>query len=574
MVLIVAIGDLHFKKDTPAMTDLVISKITEQIVKIRPDIVVLLGDILDTMEKIDMKTQNKAVKFIKHMASLKSNADEFINVVVVIGNHERPDSTNFLTEDSSFYALKGFPNIHIADRVLSMNWETVGVKEKMRFVFVPYVAPGEFHRALDTLEDKVMDPKCTPYTIFCHQEFRGVQIGRYKSKEGDEWPLENPLIISGHIHTRQQVQPNIFYPGTPYQISFHDNTDKVFVIAEYAVGKSPNVNIVPLDIRRKRIITLTPAEVDSFVPPPNCDVQVDIVGSNAEIKALNATGLIPKMRSRGVSVSLSTKSDKNPLNPENKPFRELLMDMIKDDFMAINIFNRIFAPQQSQSTSKLISPEIGNLSELMKSVQLVTASNTAKTLDTSSLLASMLPGNRVGSAAPLNIGQPINVGQQTGNNNNFQNQPAPDLAALFGTSFGQPVAAAPLSQLERARPSEPMQIHMQTIPVAEQPPVVFQGGFQGSAFQTTGFGGLAGLPVLNPVSPVLHPVNLDNNNEMLTPAALRMPSSSFVNNPLPPKVVEPTLSNQDLISSLQASAIEKNNPPVSGLLAMVNASKF
>lgn len=561
MVLIVAIGDLHFKKDTPAMTDLVIAKITEQVTKIRPDIVVLLGDILDTMEKIDQKTQNKAAKFIKHLASLKSGADEFINVVVIIGNHERPDSTNFLTEDSSFYLLKGFPNIHIADRVLSMNWETVGVKEKMRFVFVPYVPPGEFHRALDTLEDKVMDPKCTPYTIFCHQEFRGAQIGRYKSKEGDEWPLENPLIISGHIHTRQQVQPNIFYPGTPYQISFHDNSDKVFVIAEYAVGKSPNVNIVPLDIRRKRIITLTPAEVDSFVPPPNCDVQVDIVGSSAEIKALNATGLIPKMRSRGVTVSLSTKSDKNPLNPDNKPFRELLMDMIKDDIMAINIFNRIFAPPQQQQ-SKIIGPDIGNLSDLMKSVQLVTASNTAKTLDTSSLMASMLPSNRVGSSAPVNIGQPINVG---GTTNPTAAQPqSVDLASLFGTSFGgQP--AAPLTQLERAPISEPTQIHMQAIPVAEQPPVTFQ-----PAFQNNGFQGINGLPIIGQSGG-------NNNNEPMTPAGLRLPVASFVGTPLPaptPKVVEPVISNQDFIASLQASAVEKNNQPVGGLLGLINATKY
>lgn len=540
------------------MTDLVIAKITEQVTKIRPDIVVLLGDILDTMEKIDQKTQNKAAKFIKHLASLKSGADEFINVVVIIGNHERPDSTNFLTEDSSFYLLKGFPNIHIADRVLSMNWETVGVKEKMRFVFVPYVAPGEFHRALDTLEDKVMDPKCTPYTIFCHQEFRGVQIGRYKSKEGDEWPLENPLIISGHIHTRQQVQPNIFYPGTPYQISFHDNSDKVFVIAEYAVGKSPNVNIVPLDIRRKRIITLTPAEVDSFVPPPNCDVQVDIVGSSAEIKALNATGLIPKMRSRGVSVSLSTKSDKNPLNPDNKPFRELLMDMIKDDFMAINIFNRIFAPPQ-QSQSKMIGAEIGNLSDLMKSVQLVTASNTVKTLDTNSLMASMLPGNRVGSATPVNIGQPVNVSGQ---------QPqSVDLAALFGTSFSGPVVA-PQAQLERAPSLEPMQIHMQAIPVAEQPPVTFQNNFQGG-FQNNGFAGIMGLPVIG--------AGGNSNNEPMTPATMRSPVASFVGTPLPPptpKAVEPVVSNQDFISSLQSSAVERNNPPIGGLLGLVNATKY
>lgn len=371
MVVVIAIGDLHLKKDAPTMSDLVIHKLTEQIEKIKPDIVVFLGDILDTHEKIDMKTQNKAVKFMKHIASLG------ILTVVIIGKHERPDGNNFLTEDSSFYCLKGYPNIHVADRVLSFKWETEGVKEKIRFVFVPYVSPGSFHEALDTLTDKVMDDR--PAVIFCHQEFKGANMGGYNSQIGDEWPETNPLVISGNCHVMTPLQKNLIYVGTPYQQSYSDTSRKGIFLMEFRHDKAPVVNFFELEMRKKKIIKLKPAEVDGFVPPPNCDVKVDICGTSSEIAEIRSKGTIATMRSKGIHVSLSTEQSVDPSNPDNKPFKELLQEMIKNDPDEVAVFNEIF-PGSLNYTEKSIlgKPDltrISNLQELLETVQKVGSSS-------------------------------------------------------------------------------------------------------------------------------------------------------------------------------------------------------
>lgn len=425
MVLVVAVGDLHFKKDNSVLTDLVIHKIIEQLEKIRPDIVVLLGDILDTHEKIDMKTQNRAIRFIKQIAAMKSNSDEGVQVIITIGNHERPDSTTFCTEDSSFYGLKGFPGIHIADRVLDMKWQqTEGQKEATRFIFAPYVAPGMFHELLDTLDEKVMSQN-KPACIFCHQEFRNAAMGAYKSKLGDEWPESNPLIISGHIHTFQQLQPNIIYAGTPYQQSFSDDGKKGILICEFASGKTPSINFLELEIRKKRTFKLKPSEINSFVPPPNCDIKIDIVGNSSEIKALNTTGIITTMRSKGIHVSLGTEKSINPANPENKPFKSLLLDMIREDADAIIVFNELFAPQ---TNTMIFPPRIGELTDLLRNAQAV---GTTKISSDPSQLLNSLVANAKGAGFNYSVpnGSP-GFGQalsQTGKSDAFSylaNQPS------------------------------------------------------------------------------------------------------------------------------------------------------
>jgi len=364
MVLTVIIGDLHFKKDSPTITDVVISKITEEIKRIKPDLVVFLGDILDTHDKIDMKTQNTVIRWIKKIAAMD------ITVVLVVGNHERPDGTSFLTEDSSLFCFKGLPNIYVADRVLDLKWDDKpGSKDKIRFIFVPYVPPGTFHDALDTLEEKVIGGSFVS-AIFCHQEFRGVQMAGYTSKGGDEWPETNPLIISGHIHKYQVVRGNILYPGTPHQQSYADDGKKGIVIANFTFGQSPAISFLELDIRKKKIIKLKPGEIDSFVPPPNCDLQVDICGNSNEIKHLNETGIITKMRAKGINVSLSTEKVFNPGNPQNKPFKELLTDMLATDQEAKEVFNSIFAPQQPTMIQATVPV---NLADILKNMQSVGA---------------------------------------------------------------------------------------------------------------------------------------------------------------------------------------------------------
>ncbi len=42
--------------------------------------------------------------------------------------------------------------------------------------------------------------------LICHQEFKGAQMGAFKSVDGDDWDESFPYIISGHIHDYQKLQ--------------------------------------------------------------------------------------------------------------------------------------------------------------------------------------------------------------------------------------------------------------------------------------------------------------------------------------------------------------------------------
>ena len=370
MVLIVSIGDLHFKKETPAITDLVVSKILEKIEIIRPDIVVILGDMLDSHEKIDMLTLIKTTKFMKAITGVKSKANLPVAVFMIVGNHERADATTFLTENSSLYTFKDIPNVHVVDRVIPINVEIVNSTETMRFVFVPYVAPGQFHKALDTLEHKITTPGHIPLSIFCHQEFKGCPlIGGRKSRLGDDWDEKLPLCISGHIHSMQRLQSNIIYAGTPYQQSFSDTSKKGIIISEYMPGKSPVVNFLELNIVHKKIVKLSPAELPNFIPEDGVETQVDIVGTDEEIAQLMNSGIITRMKTRNIKICLSTIQPPNPMNPNNKSIRELLIDMIANDPIERSVFSRIFPNLAVNKPQPSFIPEVvvPSLAESMKS---------------------------------------------------------------------------------------------------------------------------------------------------------------------------------------------------------------
>jgi hypothetical protein len=77
-------------------------------------------------------------------------------------------------------------------------------------VFIPYVPKGRLEEALSGVD--MNGCKC----VFAHQEFRGARMnarGSFFSPDGDIWPEDAPLVISGHIHGTQQVGRNVYYPG-------------------------------------------------------------------------------------------------------------------------------------------------------------------------------------------------------------------------------------------------------------------------------------------------------------------------------------------------------------------------
>lgn len=93
IITVLCIGDPHFKGDNKHETDLMELQVRELIIKLNPTFVVVLGDILHTHEKIDLRANKRATSFLRMLRSVSNW------LYVLIGNHDRPDNNVFLTDD-------------------------------------------------------------------------------------------------------------------------------------------------------------------------------------------------------------------------------------------------------------------------------------------------------------------------------------------------------------------------------------------------------------------------------------------------------------------------------------------
>ena len=112
-----------------------ISKIKLIAFENKPDIIVLLGDLLHTHEKIHTAPLNKALEFIDSMRKIAY-------VFVLVGNHDYINAVQFLTENNWLNSLKEWDNVTIVDKVITH------IHHQNKIVLLPYVHPGRFEEAL------------------------------------------------------------------------------------------------------------------------------------------------------------------------------------------------------------------------------------------------------------------------------------------------------------------------------------------------------------------------------------------------------------------------------------------
>lgn len=214
------IGDPHFKGDNATETDMMTPQLVQLIVTEDPDVVVVAGDILHKHEKVDLYPLKRAIDFLRAIHAVARR------LVVLIGNHDRPNNNIYLTDEHSFNSLKEWPRTLVVDDVQVCNESYAG--GTCRVVYVPYVPTGRFAEALYT---KLLAPPYAGITaVFAHQEFKGAKMNAITSNAGDPWNLDNPICISGHIHDFDVLQPNLIYVGTPIQHGYADTHDKTVSI--------------------------------------------------------------------------------------------------------------------------------------------------------------------------------------------------------------------------------------------------------------------------------------------------------------------------------------------------------
>lgn len=325
------IGDPHFKVNNARETAVMHERICDVARERKPTFIVCLGDVLDRHETIHVSPLERAQSFLHDLSLIAP-------LYVLIGNHDRPNNSNFLTSEHPFNALKYWSNTKIIDTTYE---EVIAGK---KFLFVPYVPPGRLNEAIKTIVPNTnqninqispqemnstkekeenttvttatTDADLVAYlsgitTVFAHQEFKGAKMGAIISTVGDIWPPSWPYVISGHIHDYDELEKNIIYVGTPIQHAFGDRDDKTvswFTWSEPAFSTELNEPYIPrteridLSMVKKIIVYLTTTELATYVPPTDRQIKIVVTGTSAEIKSAMKLANVKTLTSAGIKI--------------------------------------------------------------------------------------------------------------------------------------------------------------------------------------------------------------------------------------------------------------------------------
>lgn len=364
MLTILSIGDIHIKSG-----DILYSKNTcNQLIKLteelKPNITVVMGDILDKIKDKNVEASlNVAIDFFDRLA-------EITKLYVIIGNHDYPNNSVFLSKDHMFRSLKRWKGVTLCDELIIDYINVPETNISLKCVFLPYVAPGKFKEALLSKGD--LDIKSIDL-IFCHQEFFGAPLGSIKSTEGDKWDNDDPMVISGHIHCHNLLQPNILYVGTPVQHNFGDADNRTVSLFTLSEKKRDNETFYPffkkcclteklyaITSQKKIVKNITCDEIEDFENKFGDKYCIIIHGTFSELKTASKSLIVKKWKQElGYKVRYeihdeAVKHDDDGLVIidvpyfNNKPpeYKTLLYDKIKDKPELISIYNEVIADDE------------------------------------------------------------------------------------------------------------------------------------------------------------------------------------------------------------------------------------
>ena len=167
-------------------------------------------------------------------------------------------------------------------------------------------------------------------------------MGAIVSQCGDKWPLENNLLVSGHVHDYDRLQPNMIYTGTPVQHSFGDSSEKT--VSFFTFTDEWTEERIDLGMMKKVTVYLTPEQVVNYQVPKDKIVKLVVKGEESEIKTVAKLDKIQQLKKEGVKVVFKTtqNTEVSSTTLPKMSYKDRFLSEIKKDLNAISWFNKIF----------------------------------------------------------------------------------------------------------------------------------------------------------------------------------------------------------------------------------------
>lgn len=198
--IVLLIGDPHLKvsraEDAKEFLDkLIVHVNTKQYQK-----VVILGDLFDTFAVIRSEILSLWYNFVSQASDVIGRE----NLIMIVGNHD------YAGAKGGTHALEPF-------KVLAKVIDDIDIIDigGVNCYFMPFKRDNE--------EFESLAREMKGGILFCHQSFNGAKFenGFYDPHGANPDSVSHfSIVVSGHIHSRQCVGNNIYYPGTPFQQSF------------------------------------------------------------------------------------------------------------------------------------------------------------------------------------------------------------------------------------------------------------------------------------------------------------------------------------------------------------------
>lgn len=317
---ILCIGDPHFKRDNSIETDILFREVEKTLKKEDYYATVVLGDTLDTFRKVDIDVLTRSIKFLR---MITTHCQELF---ILIGNHDRVNQIDFLSDVSPFYALKFWDHTHVIDSPLLFE------KDGCKMLFVPYVYPGRFQESIQQYLEEMSNISL----VFSHQEFKGASFNSILS-DAEEYPPSFPLNISGHIHSYQCIGKNLIYAGTPYQQNFGDYSTKYLLSVEILQQSKIIVNPLEINYITKKTVSITDTQLRDYIPSTNEEERIKLIISGNPKKIKRVLSL-KKFNEIIYTIVISDNFNHFPKSQEDfssveiktTTFREKLIEKVKD----------------------------------------------------------------------------------------------------------------------------------------------------------------------------------------------------------------------------------------------------